>query len=261
MSRQNYYKGRKSRQRKAVDEELVVGMVLRERHQQPRLGVRKLHHILRDELEEARAFVGRDRMFEILRDRGLLLEPLPKSPRTTNSRHSLPVFMNLAADVETTGPNQIWVSDLTYIRTEEGYEYLALIMDRHSRKVVGFHCGDDLTTTGSIQALEQALASLPEGCKPIHHSDRGCQYCSHAYVRLLKEHGLPVSMTVENHCAENSHAERLNGILKQEYGLYMEFRTRAQARAAVKQAVGLYNNRRPHNSLNLRTPSEAHRAA
>ncbi len=261
MSRQNYYKGRTARGRKAVDEDLVVGLVHRERHQQPRLGVRKLHHILSNELEEEGVSVGRDKMFEILRSRGLLLEPLPKAPRTTNSRHTLPVFRNLIAEVETTVPNQVWVSDLTYIRVGEGFEYLSLIMDKHSRKVVGFHCGDDLSTSGCLEALDQAMAGLPEGSKPIHHSDRGCQYCSHEYVGRLTERGLLVSMTEENHCAENSHAERLNGILKQEYGLRMEFRTRAQARAAVAQAVWLYNNRRPHNSLNLRTPSEVHRKA
>jgi len=258
MSRQNYYKRRASRGRKAVDAGLVVQLVNRERQLQPRLGVRKLQHILSGDFQQAGVEVGRDRMFEILRDREMLVEPLPKSARTTHSNHSLPVFRNLIADVETTGPNQIWVSDLTYIRTDEGFEYLSLIMDLHSRKIVGFHCGDDLSTAGCLEALDQALAGLPEGNYPIHHSDRGCQYCSHDYVNRLREHGLSPSMTEENHCAENATAERLNGILKQEYGLGWTFRTRAQARAAVAQAVWLYNNRRPHTSLGLKTPVEVH---
>ena len=258
MSRQNYYKRRAARGRKAVDEDLVVQLVKRERQQQSRLGVRKLHHILSDDLHESGVEVGRDRMFEILRSHDLLVEPLPKSPRTTNSRHSLPVFRNLVAELVTTGPNQVWASDLTYIRTAEGFEYLSLNMDLHSRKVVGFHCGDDLSTAGCLEALEQALADLPEDSHPIHHSDRGCQYCSHDYVRRLMDRGLTPSMTEENHCAENATAERLNGILKQEYGLGWEFRTRAQARAAVEQAVWLYNNRRPHTSLQLKTPVEVH---
>ena len=258
MSRQNYYKRRAARGRKAVDEDLVVQLVKRERQQQSRLGVRKLHHILSDDLHESGVEVGRDRMFEILRSHDLLVEPLPKSPRTTNSRHSLPVFRNLVAELVTTGPNQVWASDLTYIRTAEGFEYLSLNMDLHSRKVVGFHCGDDLSTAGCLEALEQALADLPEDSHPIHHSDRGCQYCSHDYVRRLTDRGLTPSMTEENHCAENATAERLNGILKQEYGLGWEFRTRAQARAAVEQAVWLYNNRRPHTSLQLNTPVEVH---
>jgi transposase InsO family protein len=223
--------------------------------------VRKLYNILRDELEAAGVSIGRDRMFEILGRHDLLVKPLPKAPKTTDSRHSLPVFRNLIKDVSTTGPNQILVSDLTYIRTDEGFEYLKLIMDKHSRKIVGYHCDEDLSAAGCLKSLDQALAALPDGSKPIHHSDRGCQYCSHEYVRRLTEHGLSVSMTEENHCAENAHAERLNGILKQEYGLRNEFRTRAQARAAVRQAVCLYNNRRPHMSLGLQTPSEVHRKA
>ena len=261
MSRQNYYKRRTRRAEKAVDEELVVELVLRQRRLHPRLGVRKLHHILRADLQEAGVEIGRDRMFAILRDRGLLVEPLPKSPRTTNSRHSLPVFRNLIADIQTTAPNQIWVSDLTYVRTKVGYEYLSLITDLHSRKIVGFHSNEDLTRDGCLKALDQALAGLPEGKHPIHHSDRGCQYCSHEYVQRLTSQGLLVSMTEENHCAENSNAERVNGILKQEYGLGSEFMTREQARRAAQQAVWLYNNRRPHTSLQLLTPTEAHQMA
>lgn len=261
MSRQNYYKRRAARGRKAVDEDFVAGLVNRERQLQPRLGVRKLHYMLSDDFQEAGVEVGRDRMFEILRDREMLVRPLPKSPRTTNSRHSLPVFRNLIKDVETTGPNQVWVSDITYIRTDVGFEYLSLIMDLHSRKIVGFHCGDDLSTAGCLEALDHALAALPDGNYPIHHSDRGCQYCSHNYVNRLKKHGLTPSMTEENHCAENATAERLNGILKQEYGLGRQFRTRSHTRAAVNQAVWLYDNRRPHLSLQMKTPTEVHRKA
>lgn len=261
MSRQNFYKRRSARGRRAVDSEFVTQLVNRERQLQPRLGVRKLHHILSADLQEGGVEIGRDRMFEILRERDLLVKPLPKSPRTTNSRHSLPVFRNLILGIEPTAPDQIWVSDLTYIRTEEGFEYLSLIMDLHSRKVVGFHCGDDLSAAGCLKALEQALAGLPEGSAPIHHSDRGCQYCSHDYVNRSKERGLRQSMTEENHCAENATAERLNGILKQEYGLGRTFRTRAQARAAVGQAVWLYNNRRPHTMLQMKTPAEVHKKA
>jgi len=197
-------------------------------------------------------------MFEVMRDHGMLVQPLPKSPRTTNSRHSLPVFRNLISKLETTGPNQIWVSDVTYIRTWEGYEYLTLIMDLHSHKIVGYHCGDSLDAEASLKALDQAMADLPDDRYPIHHSDRGSQYCSHKYVGCLQERSLPVSMTELNHCAENSVAERLNGILKQEYGLGRPFPNRQLARRAVDEAVWLYNNRRPHNSLQNRKPSEVH---
>lgn len=261
MTRQNYYKQRRRRNRRRIDESLIVSLVRRERKQQPRLGCRKLHRMLRDELSDAGVEVGRDRMFEVLRDHGMLLEPLPKTPRTTYSRHSLPVYGNLISELETTGPNQIWVSDVTYIRTWEDFEYLTLIMDLHSHKIVGYHSGKGLDAKESLKALDQALEDLPDDRYPIHHSDRGSQYCSHKYVGRLQERDLSVSMTELNHCAENSVAERLNGILKQEYGLGRTFLNRQQARRAVDQAVWLYNNRRPHMSLQYRMPSEVHRRA
>lgn len=258
MTRQNYYKQRKERKRRDVDEGLVVALVKRERRQQPRLGGRKLHHMLSDELEEAGIEIGRDRMFEVLRNNDLLVEPLPKSPRTTNSRHSLPVYRNLIADVEPAGPNQIWVTDITYIRTWEGFEYLTLIMDRWSHKIVGHCCSDSLSTEACIAALGGAIADLPADRFPIHHSDRGSQYCSHEYVKHLDSRGLPVSMTEVNHCGENSHAERLNGIVKQEYNLGGMFLTREHARRAVEEAVWLYNHRRPHMTLDFQFPAAVH---
>lgn len=261
MSRQNFYKARGVRQRKNVDEQLVKTLVEAERRIQPRIGGLKLHGLLRSELEAAGVSIGRDRFFEALRNQGLLLEPLPKAPRTTNSRHNLPVFTNLVKDLEVTGPNQVWVSDITYIRTQKAFMYLSLITDMCSRKIVGYHLARTLETCDTLKALEQALRQLPEGFFPIHHSDRGSQYCSHEYVKRLQEHRLSISMTEENHCAENAMAERVNGILKQEYYLKQEFRTGEQAQKAVAEAVSLYNTRRPHRSLNLRTPEQVHRVA
>jgi len=261
MTRQNYYKQRRRRERREVDESLIVSLVRRERQRQPRLGCRKIHRLLSKELKDAGIEAGRDRMFEVLRNHEMLVKPLPKAPRTTYSRHSLPVFRNLIAQLETTCPNQIWVSDVTYIRTWEDFEYLALIMDLHSHKIVGYHCGESLDADASLGALDQALADLPDDRYPIHHSDRGSQYCSHKYVGRLRDRDLPVSMTELNHCAENSVAERLNGILKQEYGLGRTFLSREQARRAVDEAVWLYNNRRPHSTLGNRFPVEIHHQA
>jgi len=261
MSRQNFYKSRKVRQRNDVDELLVKRLVEAERAMQPRLGGLKLHSMLRDKLEAEDVSLGRDRFFEVLRSQALLLEPLPKAPRTTNSEHSLPVFRNLVKDMELTSPNQVWISDITYIRTREDFAYLSLITDKYSRKVVGYHLGKTLETKDTLKALKMALDELPEGAKPIHHSDRGSQYCSHEYVNQLKEHGLDISMTEVDHCAENAQAERMNGILKQEYFLNYEFKTVAQASKAVDEAVYLYNTRRPHRSLKLRTPEQAHSKA
>lgn len=258
MSRQNYYKGRKERARLEVDAGLIEELVRAERAVQPRLGGKKLYWLLRPELETAGVRIGRDRFFEVLGERGLLLERLPKAPRTTNSRHSLPVFRNLLADMELTGPSQAWVSDITYIRTDEGFLYLSLITDAWSRKIVGFHGGDTLETEGCLTALEKAVKELADGFLPMHHSDRGSQYCSHVYTGKLREHGLGISMTEELHCYENAKAERVNGILKQEYFLGGCFRTKSQAIAAIEQSVWLYNTRRPHLALGYETPSAMH---
>lgn len=261
MTPQNFYKSRRVRQRQKVNEKLVKQLVEAERAIQPRLGGLKLHHMLRDELAAEGVNLGRDRFFEVLKNQALLLEALPKAPRTTNSAHSLPVFTNLIKDLEVTGPNQVWISDITYIRTHEDFVYLSLITDKYSRKVVGYHVGRTLEAQDTLKALTMALERLPEGAHPIHHSDRGCQYCSHEYVKELKAHGMPVSMTEVDHCAENAMAERVNGILKQEYFLNHVFQSVAQVCQAVTEAVSLYNTRRPHRSLGLSTPEQIHEKA
>ncbi len=261
MSRQNYYAARRLRRRREIDEDMILELVSRERKMQPRLGGRKVLHLIRPELDEASVSIGRDRFFEVLAEHDLLVAPKPGMPRTTNSRHSLPVFDNLLEGRHLHGPNEAWVSDLTYIRTDEGFLYAALITDAHSRKIVGAHIGDSLEAEGCLIALDQALGELSAGKKPIHHSDRGCQYCCHEYVERLQARGLPISMTQIMHCYENAQAERVNGILKQEYEMDRTFRTKAQARKAFRQAVYLYNYRRPHTMLKLRFPADVHEEA
>lgn len=261
MSRQNLYKARRRRSRWEVDEGLIEELVRAERRVQPRLGGRKLYHLLKPELVAAGVEVGRDRFFEVLGAKGLLLERLPKAPRTTNSRHCLPVFRNVFKERALTGPNQGWVADITYIRTAEGYLYLCLITDAWSRKIVGWAAADTLETEGCLEALRRALSELPAGARPLHHSDRGCQYCSHEYVGALQAAGLEISMTEDLHCYENALAERVNGIIKQEYYLGAGFRTKAQALKAIAEAIGLYNTRRPHAALNYQTPEAVHRTA
>jgi transposase InsO family protein len=261
MSRQNYYAARRLRERRQIDETLILELVKRERKIQPRLGGRKLLHLLNKDFEEAGIQIGRDRFFELLAEADLLVEPKPGAPRTTNSRHSLPVFGNILAGKVLYAPNEAWVSDLTYIRTDEGFLYAALITDAYSRKIVGAHIGDSLEAEGCLMALDQALRALPAGKYPIHHSDRGCQYCCHEYVERLQAGGLPISMTQVMHCYENALAERVNGILKQEYELDRKFRTKAQARKSFEQAVWLYNHRRPHLGLNFQFPVDVHKEA
>ncbi len=261
MSRQNFYKARRVRQRQAVNEKLVKELVQKERAVQPRLGGLKLHGMLRSELREAGVHLGRDRFFQVLNHQGLLLERLPKAPQTTCSRHSLGVFANLVKDIPITGPNQAWAGDITYIRSRDEFLYLSLITDMSSRKIVGYHLGRTLEARETLEALKMAVRDLPEWARPIHHSDQGCQYCCHDYVSYLQAHHLDISMTEERHCAENALAERVNGILKQEYALQGEFRTLEEALRSVEEAIHLYNTRRPHRSLNMRTPEKVHRAA
>ena len=261
MTAQNYYKGHKVRKKKQADAKWIRQMVMHERMDQPRLGGKKSYVVLKPEMEKAGIDAGRDIFLKAYRDEGFTLKPLRRTPRTTNSRHSLPVFPNQFKDIKLTAPNKAWVSDITYISTDQGFLYLSLITDAWSRKIVGFHGDDTLETQGCLKALEKALSGLKNNQTPLHHSDRGCQYCSHRYVKKLRKHGLGISMTEKNHCAENAMAERVNGILKQEYGLGFQFRTKAQALRSINQAVHLYNTRRPHMSLNYKIPAEVHRLA
>ncbi len=258
MSRQNYYSLRRLRRRQDADKDLIERLVRRERALQPRLGCRKLHFLLQDDLSEHGVEIGRDRFFAVLAEKGLLVKRKRGRARTTDSRHSLPVFANLLQSMTVHGPNQAWVSDLTYVRTSEGFLYAALITDVYSRKIVGWHIGDSLEAEGCLVALEKALKELPSGCHPVHHSDRGCQYCCHEYVNRLRAMGLPISMTEVCHCYENALAERVNGIIKQEYEMDREFRSKQQAQKAFKQAVWLYNHRRPHSRLGNAFPADVH---
>jgi putative transposase len=261
MSRQNYYARRQARQARVVAAWLIIELLGAQRRVQPRLGARKLRVVLKEELARAGVAVGRDRFFEVLRRADLLLAPLPREyPQTTSSYHCLPVFANLVKNLKPSRSNEVWVSDLTYIRTRESFLYLALVTDKFSRKIVGYHCGDSLAAAGCVQALGMALKELPAGARPIHHSDQGSQYCCHEYIEALESRGLQVSMTERDHCAENALAERMNGILKQEYRLGMEFATKAQAREAVAQGIWLYNTQRPHTALEYQVPAAVHQA-
>jgi len=259
MSPQNYYARRRAWRRQEVDVQLVLELARAERAYQPRLGVRKLYHLIGVELKAAGVKMGRDRLFEELRKAGLLVERKPSEwPRTTNFDPALPVFKNLIKARQLGGRNQVWVADITYIRTQEAFMYLGLITDKWSRKIVGFDLGETLETGSVLKALTMALRGLKPSERPIHHSDRGCQYASHAYVKAVQRAGLRMSMTEKNHGAENALAERVNGILKQEYYLDAEFETKPAAGKATLQSINLYNYRRPHTALGFRTPGMVH---
>lgn len=259
MTRQNFYKSRRQRQRREIDESLILSLVHQERALQPRLGARKLLRRLRRELELAGVSIGRDRFLGLLWEHDLLVVCKRRSAGTTDSRHGWRVYENLLKNMTLTGPNQALVSDITYIRTREGFMYLSLVMDAFSRKIVGYDCSDGLEAEGAMRALSMALKQLPSGHNAIHHSDRGCQYCCHEYVGMLERAGVRISMTQENHCYENAQAERLNGILKQEYGLGDTFLFKREVPAAVAQAAWLYNESRPHEALGYEYPSQVMR--
>ena len=261
MTRQNYYKARTQRKRQAVAESLILDLVGQERAMQPKLGGRKLLHLIAPELASAGVSIGRDRFFSLLSDHDLVIERKARQCRTTDSWHGFRVYSNLLKDSDLTGPHQALVSDLTYIRTDEGFVYLALVMDAQSRAIVGFDCSDSLEAEGALRALAMALGQLRPGCQTIHHSDRGSQYCCKAYVGALQGAAMRISMTEENHCYENAKAERLNGILKQEYGLGEGFACKEESYQAVAEAVWLYNHRRPHESLAYQFPMAVHTAA
>lgn len=260
-SRQAYYQECRVRQKRAVDEEGIVSLVKDLRKLHRRMGTRKLLFLVEPTLKELGISIGRDRLFSVLRKRGLLVKRRRRGARTTDSRHGWYTWPNLVRNVVPTMIEQVWVSDITYLRTESGFVYLSLIMDAYSRKIVGHYLSAGLESSGCIKALRLALKGLSPGACPIHHSDRGLQYSCKEYVGVLQERGCLISMTELNHCYENATAERLNGILKQEYGLDETFRNKEQAEQAVVQAIRLYNGSRPHLSLGYQTPDSVHKAA
>ncbi len=256
LSRQAYYNGRRRRQRQYVDEQLVLSKVREVRKSHACMGTIKLQECLR----LAGVEIGRDCLYRLLRENSMLVKRR-RSPRTTDSRHSFRVYKNLVGGLDLNHANRAWASDITYINTKEGYQYLALITDMHSRKIVGYAVNDNLEAIGCVKALRMALRQLPKDARLIHHSDRGSQYCSKAYVAQLSRKAIAISMTEENHCYENALAERVNGILKHEYYLKAKFSTKAEARIACMQAIRLYNEERPHRALGLRTPEQVHAKA
>jgi len=258
MSRQNFYKNKSLSTKKEVDRKLVIDLIKEQRCIQSELGIRKLQNMLADNFKENSIQIGRDRLFDIAREERLLIKRKRKYCRTTDSRHRFKVYKNLIKDKVLTAPNQVWVCDITYIRVAKSFVYLALITDAFSRKIIAYNVGESLEAVGCIKALKMALKSLPKGSYPIHHSDRGSQYCCHDYIEILTNRNLPVSMTEENHCYENSKAERVNGILKYEYHLRETFKNFKDAKKAIKQAIYLYNNCRPHTALEYSFPSVVH---
>jgi transposase InsO family protein len=261
MHRDAYYKSKKRDRYRKTMESQVIKLVKDERKQQPRVGTRKLLEALHAEFKKAHLKVGRDVLFDILRDNGMLVKPKKASCKTTDSYHRFNTYGNLVKDMEVTAPNQVWVSDITYIRTVNGFCYLALITDMYSRKIVGYDISDSLELAGCLRALKIALKSARPAVGLVHHSDRGIQYCSNVYVKELRKHKIKISMTEENHCYENAIAERVNGILKDEFYLDQCFFDTAHASRATSSAISIYNHKRLHLSLGYKTPNRVFKNA
>jgi transposase InsO family protein len=226
----------------------------------PMLGVRKLNRLLKPKLQANGIKIGRDQLFDLLRDHNLLVHHNKRYVRTTQSYHRFRKYNNLINDLEITRPNQVFVSDITYVDTLEGFCYLALITDAYSRKIVGYSLSQSLSIDFCMDALQMALKGIKQPEKLIHHSDRGIQYCSHAYVELLQENNVKISMTQQDHVYENALAERVNGILKTEFMLGEKLTSFAIAKELVKQSIKIYNEERPHMSIDYLTPQMKHAA-
>ncbi len=255
ITRDAYYKYLKRFELRKIFENKVIVLVNEERKVQPRVGTRKLHEALLDQFVASGFKIGRDSLFGILRAHNMLVRPKKVSCKTTDSYHRFRTYKNLIKNLTISRPNQVWVSDITYIRTINGFCYLALVTDLFSRKIVGYDISDSLELAGCLRAFKRALKTARPAQGLIHHSDRGAQYCSKQYVAELKKCKIEISMTEENHCYENAVAERVNGILKDEFYLDQCFFNTGHAKNATKNAIHVYNNKRLHLSLAYKTPS------
>jgi len=260
ISRQGYYKAGKEKQKTEDEQTKLIQKVLELRSQMPMLGGRKLYVLLKQEISSLSKPMGRDKFFELLKNKGLLIKQRKYRPRTTESKHRFKKYDNLIKDLEINRINQVHVSDITYLRTVDRFCYLFLITDLYSRRVVGEALSESLAIEGGLRALKMATGKMenPEGS--IHHSDRGIQYCSNIYTEKLARLGIKISMSEQANPYENAVAERVNGILKQEFMLDKTFPDINTARKAVKEAIKIYNEKRPHMSLGYRTPEQVYNA-
>jgi len=255
LKRDAYYKYKSRADKRLKIEQQIIEIVQKRRRSLPREGVRKLKISLNQEFKNANIKVGRDTLFNILRKHNMLIHRKKYSSKTTNSLHRFYKYKNSIKELEVTRPNHVWVSDITYIRTIKGFCYLVLITDMHSRKIVGYDISNSLELKGCVRALNKALYQAKDTTGLIHHSDRGIQYCSNVYTKILKRKNIEISMTEENHCYENAIAERVNGILKDEFYLDQTFDSLQHAKRATKNAINLYNQLRLHLSLDYKTPN------
>ena len=241
-----------------LSEEIILEIIIEIRTMMPRIGVRKLHKIINDRLPpELR--IGRDALFDLMYRYDLLIQQRVRRVRTTYSDHWMRKYPNIINGLKPSRPNQIWAADITYVRTENGWVYLHLVTDAYSKMIVGWCVGDSLESKYTVSALKMALKDNKGKLKGlIHHSDRGCQYCSEKYVKLLQDNGILISMCETGDPKENAVAERVNGILKMEWLNNEKYCNIDEVKKRVSEVVYIYNNKRPHLSLNYMTPKYVH---
>lgn len=258
VTRQAYYQFFWQAQEQTTEMLLIVEHVRRIRREHPVMGGRKLYCMLQPFLLEHQIKVGRDALFDILWENNLLIRRKRRKAITTNSCHWFKKYPNLLKQWQPELPGQLWVADITYVRHRESFFYLSLITDAYSHKIMGYYLGDTLEAVHSVSALQMAVAQLGPAQEVMHHSDRGIQYCCQQYVNILKENNLRISMTETGDPLENPIAERINGIIKNEYLDHYNIETLAQARSILDETVSKYNNARPHQSIGLLTPEFVH---
>lgn len=234
-------------------------LVMNIRSQLPKLGGRKLYYMLKPEFSNLGIKLGRDSLFRFLREEHLLVKSRRKYMKTTNSRHWMRKYPNKVRELDIYRPEQVWVADITYLQVKKKHYYLHLITDAYSKKIVGFELSANMESITTLSALNKAIKSREYTEKLIHHSDRGLQYCSRKYIEKLHKNDIEISMTEQSDPYENAVAERINGILKGEFGLDDNFENIELLEAQVYQSIALYNQLRPHLSIEYLTPNQAHK--
>jgi putative transposase len=259
-TRQGWYKQQANLDNVVLRDAIVLKHVGELRQHMPRIGARKLHYLLNPILMQHGMQVGRDRLFDILANYGLLVRRRKRRKvLTTDSNHPFKKYSNLIKNMTIYGPQHLWVSDITYINLKEKYCYLSLITDAYSRKIVGFCLWPNLRKEGPLNALDMAIAGRTDLNKElIHHSDRGLQYCCTEYISRLNRQHIAISMTQKGDPYENALAERINETLKIEFGLDRKFDNFQQAQKIVANTISIYNSYRPHTSIDFLTPNQAH---
>lgn len=260
VSRQAYYKAEKKlRKEDSGSKSELLGLVKQIRKRLPRIGTRKIYHMIKEQLDQKRIRIGRDKLFAILREEEMLIKQRKRHVRTTDSRHSFRRYPNLLKQITVTRPEEVWVSDLTYIRLEKGFCFLSMITDAYSRKIVGYDVSDSLAIDGAIRALKMAIDTREYKTQLVHHSDRGYQYCSKEYIRVLVGNGIQISMTENSDPYENALAERMNRTIKEEFITMKKLTNIQVVKQLIDETVRLYNQYRPHLSCDFMTPNVKHK--